>query len=222
MPRALGDALRPSTSPPEVKVVNNLPGLYPTEDWMAYYWAVSEEGKLEEKRAVIQLPQGFSGVCPRVRIGQNGCILRVRRWGVGCYPSLLEQMGFDPSPFLTHDRRRFPGGEAQEILHLMFQATHFDLPGFFIIASNDHPFLLFDPEGDLKGSYVHWCSYLGALAYIVSGGRMAAGFLRVEREEKELYQEAVVYLLEALKEGRRAGDKGQSGERDARRAGRIV
>jgi len=202
MTRALGDAMRQSSASPEERVFNNLPGLYPVEDWRVYYWAVNKKGELEQRQAVVQLPRGFSRVCPEVGIGESGCILRVRRWGFGCYPSLLEEMGFDFSPLLTHDRERF-ADEGQEVLHLAFQITHFELPGFFIIASDEHPFLLFDPEGLLKGSYTRWCTYLGALAYLISGGKMGAGFLRLEREMKGLYREAVLLLREALRKEER-------------------
>ena len=192
-----GDAMMPSTAPPGRKVFNNLPGLYPTEDWVAYYWTVDETGRLQERKAVVQLPLGFSEVCDEVQVGQNGCILRVRRWGFGCYPSLLEEMGFDFTPLLTHDRTRF-ADDAQEIMHLAFQITHFELPGFFIIASQEHPFLLFDPDGILKGSYTRWFTYLGVLAYLVSGGKVGAGFVRLEREMRRLYREAVLMLREAM------------------------
>jgi len=196
-----GNALSPSTASPERKVFNNLPGLYPTEDWVAYYWSVNEEGKLEERRAVVQLPLGFSKVCPEIEVGQNGCILHVRRWGFGCYPSLLEEMGFDFTPLLSHDRSLFPDDE-HEIMHLAFKITHFELPGFFIIASDEHPFLLFDPEGTLKGSYTRWYTYLGALAYIVSGGKVGCGFIKLEKEMKRLYQEAVLILKAAMEEAK--------------------
>jgi len=203
MPRSVGNTMRRSTAPPDAEVINNFPGLYPTEDWRVYYWEVTERGDLVDRRVTIQLPQGYADVCPEVEIGQPGCIYRVRRWGLACYPSLLERMGFDPTPLLTHDRERFPGGDDQEILHVMFQVTHFDLPGYFIIASPEHPLLLFDPEGVLKGSYTRWRTYMGALAWLVSGGVVNANFEMLRTTNRGLYLEAVGYLLSALR-GRRA------------------
>lgn len=199
MPRSAGNTMRRSTAPPGAEVINNLPGRYPTEDWRAYYWVVTEKGDLMEGRATIQLPQGYTGVCPEVETGQSGCIYRVRRWGVACYAHLLEEMGFDPGSLLTHDQERFPGGEEQEALWLMIQATCFDLPGYFIIASQEHPFLLFDPEGTLKGSYTKWRTYLGALAWLVSEGKVNAEFELLQISNPELYRESVDYLLSALR-----------------------
>lgn len=199
MPGSIGNTMRRSTAPPDAEVINNFPGLYPTEDWMAYYWVVTEWGELVRRRATIQLPLGYTDVCWEVEIGQRGCIYRVRRWGLACYPSLLERMGFDPTPLLTHDRERFPGGDSQEILQVMIKATHFDLPGHFIIASDMNPLILFAPEGTLKGSYTRWRTYLGALAWLASDGHVDGNFELLRTTNQRLYQEAVNYLLSALK-----------------------
>lgn len=189
--------MRRSTAPPAAEVINNFPGRYPTEDWQADYWVVTEGGDLMNRSVVIQLPRGYTDVCQEVGRGQKGCIHRVRRWGVACYTSLLEEMGFDPDLLLTYDLE-LPGGEGQEILRMMIQVTHFDLPGYFIIAGWKHPFSLFDPEGKLKGSYTIWRTYLGALAWLVSGGEMNTDFDLLEVANPRLYEEAVDYLLSAL------------------------
>lgn len=207
MPKSAGNTMRQSTAPPDAEVINNFPGRYPTEDWRAYYWMVTETSDLMDRRVTIQLPRGYADVCPKVEIGQSGCIYQVRRWGVACYASLLEEMGFNPGPLLTHDQERFPGGEAQEILRMMIQATHFDLPGHFIIASQQHPFLLFDPEGTLRGSYTRWRTYLGALAWLSSEGKVNADFELLRITNPGLYREAVNYLLSALQ-----GQKSMSNE----------
>lgn len=199
MPRSAGNTVRRSTAPPDAEVINNFPSRYLTEDWRAYYWVVTERGDLMDRRVTIQLPLGCADVCPEVEIGQSGCVYRVRRWGVACYASLLEEMGFDPGPLLTHDQERFPGGEGQEILRMMIQATHFDLPGYFIIAGQQYPFLLFDPGGTLKGSYTKWRTYLGALAWLVSEGKVSADFELLRITNPGLYREAADYLLGALR-----------------------
>jgi hypothetical protein len=195
-----GNALRPSSALPDARVINNFPALYPTEDWQARYWVVTDSGELQAREVTIQLPRGYAAASPEVTVGYNGCIYQVRRWGVACYPSLLEDMGFDPFPLLTHDRERYPGGDDQEALHIMIHATHFDLPGGFIIASREHPFLLFDPQGLLKGSYTRWRSYLGVLAYLVTDGAVNAAFLHLQEEGGPLYSQAVGYLLQALQQ----------------------
>ena len=67
--------------------------------------------------------------------------------------------------------------------------------GYFVIASPDHPFLLYDPTGTLKGSYLEWRTQLGALSYMLSG--LDASFVRLQVENPALYQQALDYLLAA-------------------------
>jgi len=199
MIRDAGNILRCSSAAPDTEIVNNYPGRYPTEDWEARYWTVAEGGDLQERVVTVQLPQGCSAACLEIEVGQNGCVHRIRRWGFACYISLLGEIGFDPISLLTHDRERFPGGDDQELLQVMIGVTHFDLPGHFIIASREHPFLLFDPQGALKGSHIRWYTYLGALAYLVSDGRVQANFQRLRGENERLYREAVGFLRGALR-----------------------
>jgi hypothetical protein len=195
---AAGNALRPSSAPPDARIINNFPGRYPTEDWLARYWAVSDGGELRTTEVTLQLPVGYAARVPAIPVGYNGCIYKVRRWGVACYPSLLEDMAFDYSPLLTHDKQRFPGGDDQEALHIMLHVTHFDLPGGFVIASREHPFLLYDARDSLKGSFVHWRSYVGALAYLATDGLVNAPFLHLQEEGGGLYDQVVGYLLQAV------------------------
>jgi len=199
MVRDAGNILRRSSAAPDTQVVNNYPDCYPTEDWQARYWTVTAEGDLQERVMTVQLPRGCAAACLEVKVGQNGCVHRVRRWGFACYVSLLEEIGFDPAQLLPHDRERFPGGDDQELLQVVIGVTHFDLPGHFIIASQEHPFLLFDCGGALKGSYTRWYTYLGALAYLASDGRVKAGFQRLWGENEGLYREAVGFLRGALR-----------------------
>jgi hypothetical protein len=203
MIREAGNTLRRSSAAPDTEIVNNYPGRYPTEDWQARYWKVAEGGDLRGRVVTVQLPQGCSAACLEVEVGQNGCVHRVRRWGFACYISLLGEISFDPISLLTHDRERFPGGDDQELLQVMIGVTHFDLPGHFIIASREHPFLLFDPQGALKGSYIRWYTYLGALAYLASDGRVQANFQRLWGENERLYREAVGFLRGALRREKR-------------------
>ena len=112
---------------------------------------------------------------------------------MACYTSLLEEIEFDPEVLSTPDHE-LPSGEGTEMLRMMIQVTHFDLPGHFIIASWEHPFSLFDPEGILKGSYTTWCTYLGALACLVSGGKVSTDFELLEVANRQLYEEAVRLL----------------------------
>jgi hypothetical protein len=199
MVRDAGNTLRRSSAPSDSQVVNNYPGCYPTQDWQARYWTVAEGGDLQERVVTVQLPQGCSAACLEVEVGQSGCVHRVRRWGFACYISLLEEIGFDPTLLLTHDRERFPGGDDQELLQVMIGVTHFDLPGHFIIASQEHPFLLFDLQGALKGCHIRWYTHLGALAYLASDGRVRASFQRLWGENEGLYQEAMGFLRGALR-----------------------
>jgi hypothetical protein len=51
----------------------------------------------------------------------------------------------------------------------------------------------------LKGSHTSWYTYLGALAYLTSDGRVKASFQQLWRENEGLYQEAVGFLMGALR-----------------------
>jgi hypothetical protein len=187
----MGNVFRRSTASPEATVFNNLAGRYPIENWRAQYWDVTEAGALVRRQVAIQLPLGFSRVSPPVTIGQPGCIYAVRRWGLACRTSLLEEIPFDPAVYLS------PEATDEEVLHLMYGATWFDLPGYFIIASDEHPFYLYDPAGVLKGAYVDWCTYLGALTYLYTDGDVRGNFLRVFRESPSLYRLALAEMQAA-------------------------
>jgi len=181
----LGNIYRRSQALPEAVAVNNFPGRYPTEDWQAYYWDVIESGGLTRRQVKVQLPLGFSRVSLPVTMGQAGCIHAVRRWGLACRTSLLEAIPFDPAAHLS------PEATDDEVMGLMYGATWFDLPGYFIIASDEHPFCLYDPAGVLKGAYVNWCTYLGALTYLYTDGDVSGSFLGLFRENPSLYQQAL-------------------------------
>jgi hypothetical protein len=105
----------------------------------------------------------------------------VRRWGLACLPSLLEEIGLDPAPLADSD------ASPSEFVRVYLMATHFDLPGGFIIADPDYALLLFDPAGTLKGACINGISYLGALAWMATGGRVAADFQQVRRDAPEFY-----------------------------------
>jgi hypothetical protein len=187
-----GNAFRPSRAPTDAAVLNNVPGRYLVEDWRVCYWTVDNDGTLSGHAVTLQLPFGYAAVCLPVRVGDPGCVLRVRRWGVGCSLSLLELSGFDPVAVAGAD------APDEVVMAICFAATHFDLPGGFVIADNDYPLLLFDPDGGLKGTSVRGISLLGALSYMVSGGRVASDFQRTRRESPGLYRRALEELQSAL------------------------
>jgi hypothetical protein len=189
--------MRPSTAKGDGRPINNLPGRYLVEDWVVHYWNVGPQGELGSRQAVIQLPRGYAEGCPQVQIGQAGCVHKVRRWGVQLYTRILQDIGFDPAEYLSHNRTRFPDGDEAEMIFVLIHATHFDLPADFVIASEQHPLLLFDPRGVLKGSHTQWHTYLGALAYLVSGGKVNGTFGRLRAENTSLYDKALSYLLQA-------------------------
>lgn len=191
-----GNVFRRSTAPLETAVVNNFPGRYRTEDWRAEYWDVTESGGLARREVLVRLPLGFSRVSPPVALGQPGCIHAVRRWGLACRTSLLEEIPFDPAAYMS------PEAMDDEVLDLMYGATWFDLPGYFIIASDEHPFYLYDPAGVLKGAYIDWCTYLGALTYLYTDGDVSGSFLRVFRESPSLYQQALAEIQAAWEASR--------------------
>lgn len=197
MRRSAGNTMLPSSAPPDALVINNFPGAYPHDDWRVYYWTVDRTGRLAESQVTVQLPQGYGQACSEVEIGQQGCIHSVRRWGLTCYPSLLEEIGFDPWPLLPL------AGDYDDpdtaVMHIMIEVTRFHLPGYFIIASEQYPLLLFDPTGMLKGSYNRWHTYLGALAWMASGGRVNSQFELMRTTNPRLYWDSVACLRQLLR-----------------------
>jgi len=189
----------PSSAPPDALVINNFPGAYRHEDWHVYYWTVDPQGELTDCQVTVQLPQGYAHASPEVEIGQRGCIQSVRRWGLTCYASLLEEIGFDPWPLLPWARDYTDPDAA--LMHIMIEVTRFHLPGYFIIASEQHPLLLFDPSGTLKGSYDRWHTYLGALAWMASSGRVNSQFEIMRTTNPTLYWESVTCLRQLLAQG---------------------
>ncbi|MBI4785635.1 MAG: hypothetical protein HY782_01120 [Chloroflexi bacterium] len=202
MIKRVGNQLRESSARADQLVADNLPNLVPVEEWRALYWTMDPEGRLAEGRADLHVLQGVAAVTRPIRIGENGVIENVRRWGVMLRGGVLETIGFDPTPFLTHDHDRFPSDDA-EALYLVTALTHFDLPGFFILASEEYPFLLFDPGGDLKGSYTNWYTHAGALAYHVTNGRLATSFGLTWEKDRVLYSKVMRALRELMAEKKR-------------------
>jgi len=198
MTEFLSNTMRPSVATDDGQPINNLPGLYPTEDWRVQYWDVEASGEVRKRQAIVQLPEGYAGACPEVIVGQRGCVHRVRRWGVQCYTRILQELDFDPAQYLGYDAQQFPGGDDGEMISILLKATHFDLPAHFVIASVEHPLLMVDPQGVLKGSFARWFTRLGALAYMVSGGKVSQYFGELPLEDRSLYEEALGYLLDAL------------------------
>jgi hypothetical protein len=205
MIRRVGNQLRESSASAEQLVADNLPDLFPVEEWRAFYWTMNADGRVVDAHSILHLPQGVAAVTRPIQIGENGVIEHVRRWGVTLRGGILEEVGFDPTPFLTHDRALFPTDDA-EALSLVTKVTHFDLPGFFILASEEHPFLLFDPSGDLKGSDTHWYTHAGALAFLVTDGRLATSFGLTWEKDKVLYQKVMRVLNQEMENKKRAQD----------------
>lgn len=201
--RSAGNSLWPGSAQDDGRPINNLPGRYPTEDWVVHYWDVQPDGEIRPRHAVVQLPEGYASVCPTTQIGERGCVHQVRRCGVKLYTRQLQDSGFDPYAYLSHDDTQFPGGPDQEVISILLNAVHFELPAHFIVASEEHPMLLFGPSGELKGSGTGWYSYLGALAYILSEGQVSHRFGQLREEDGELYNRAVEYLLDAIRKRKR-------------------
>lgn len=185
------DSLRHSEVALGTTVVDNSGGRYATEEWEATYFDVSPRGALTARRVTLRLPAGLAAVCPRIQVGQPGCIYAVRRWGFALRPSALEAAGFDPAALL-------PTGDDADALRVMLHAAAFDLPGEFIIASPEHPFRLVAPDGMLRGSSMWWRTYLGALTFFVTEGEIDADFIRLWAEAEESYRLAVDTCLAAL------------------------
>jgi hypothetical protein len=185
-----GDSLRESRTPPDTAVVDNSGGAYPTEEWAVDYYSTDRTGALHEHHVSVRVPYRLGGACAPVNPGRPGCIYTVRRWGFMLRPSALDRAGFDPA--------LLAGGNDAEVLRAILHASAFELPGEFILASPEHPFRLLAGDGQLRGSFVEWRTYLGALSYFVSGGRVRASFLRLWAEAEDSYRQAVDICLQAL------------------------
>lgn len=188
-----GDSLRQSRVPSTATCVDNLAGAHPSEDWVATYFSTDRRGQLAARQVTVRVPAGLAAVCPRIELGQPGCVYGVRRWGFALRPSALEASGFDPTPLLTT-------GDDADALRVMLQAAAFELPGEFVLASPEHPFRLLAPDGTLRGSWIQWRTYLGALSFFASGGAVDAGFIRFWAEAEQSYDQAVQFCLTALRE----------------------
>ena len=57
--------LRASTADPDARVINNLPGRYPTEDWHAYYWDVNAAGSCATGTVSSSCRWAAARRCPR-------------------------------------------------------------------------------------------------------------------------------------------------------------
>ena len=191
-PRA-SDSLRESLTQPTATVVDNSGGAYPTEVWEARYFDTDHRGTLTSRQVQVYVPAGLASTCDPITEGQPGCVYAVRRWGFALRPSALVKAGFDPTLLLA------TGGDS-ELLRAILQAAAFDLPGEFIIASPEHPFRLVAGDGLLRGSFVAWRTYLGALSFFVSGGRVNASFIRFWAESADSYRQAVEFCLQALRD----------------------
>lgn len=201
MRKPTGDQFRESSIKPGNLIAENLPDLFPVEEWRAFYWIMERDGRLDQARGILHLPRGLGDVTPPIQIGEQGIVEHVRRWGVTLRGGFLEKIGFDPSPYISHNREQFSSDDA-EALHLITMVTHFDLPGYFILASQEHPFLLFDPEGNLKGSDTNWFTYAGALAFLVSDGKVRVSFGLTWQEDRHLYARVMRWLNEELEKRR--------------------
>jgi hypothetical protein len=187
-----GDSLRQSRVPLTVASVGNLGDAYPTEAWEATYFSVDREGVLAPHRLTVRMLVGLADVCPQVWIGDPGCVYGVRRWGFALRPSALAAAGFDQYPAVA-------AGDDAQVLRAILQAAAFELPGEFIIGSPEHPFRLMAPDGTLRGSGTRWRTYLGALSFFASGGRVDASFIRFHAEAPASYRQAVDICLAALR-----------------------
>jgi hypothetical protein len=190
-PMRRANTLRESAVPLTVTTVHNLAGACPTDDWEATYFSVGRQGDLRSHQVGVCIPAGLAEVCPRIRIGQPGCVYAVRRWGFALRPSALEAASFDLKSLLTTH-------SDSEAVRAVLQAAAFDLPGEFIIASPEHPFRLVAPDGTLRGSSIQWRTYLGAAAFFASDGRVDAPFIRFWLEAEESYGQALEYCRMAL------------------------
>ena len=157
--------VRPSSASPDLKILNGPSDKYPTEDWLLNYFSVEKNESISKREVICKLPYGYEKAWDEHGDPERleGPIYKVRAWGMEfCvyYLKWCEDYKKIRDSIVRNDR------SSKACFDL--DAIGWDLPGYFIIASNEHPFHATSPA---KKRYVYdsWCTFEQALSEIEKG-----------------------------------------------------
>jgi hypothetical protein len=155
------NAFRPSKARERETVLAGPSSEYGTEEWMLDYFSVEKDRTLLRREAKCLLPAGYERAylehADRPR--SEGPIYKVRAWGV---EFLCAYLRWCPDFVQVRDRHARDEGERAR---WDLEAVGWDLPGYFVIGSHEHPFAAAGPGGT-KYVYDYWCSYEDALLHV--------------------------------------------------------
>jgi len=152
------DMFRPSSTPHDVIQLFGPSREYQSEEWFFSYLSVAEDERLYRQLTSCFLPRGYEqgfllhGDASR----KQGPIYTIRAWGVRFLTRYLD--------FCT-DYVRVRNEKTKTVQRRAewdARATSWDLPGHFIIASDEHAFDARGPS-DRTYSFDSWCSYEDAI-----------------------------------------------------------
>lgn len=144
---------RPSEAERGVRLLKGPSDGYPAEAWLLDYWSVGPDLVVSRGEARCLLPAGYERAYAASGEPQpEGPIYKVRAWGIAFYTSFLKGC-----PEYLWERERLCGDDRGRQAGFNIDATHWDLPGYYVIASEQHPLRAFSPTGR-EYFYNCWCS----------------------------------------------------------------
>jgi len=153
---------------------------YKSEEWLLDYFYVDKDESVNRKRVGCFLPLGYEAAF--LRYGdpnrKEGPIYKVRAWGVEFAARYVSFCG--DYVRVRNQRAKTP----REIAEWDLLATGWDLPGYYTIASEEHPFTVISPGGR-EYVYDYW-STAGQAVTQIRGMKAAKaeGYGRRKGKEK--------------------------------------
>jgi hypothetical protein len=152
---------RPSTADPAQNTLYGPSREYPVEEWLLDYFFIEKNKSPVLRTVACMLPLGYEHAYERFgdKLFREGPIDKVRAWGIQFMYAFLR---FCP------DYERIRNGLTKtqnEKRQFNLEAVAFELPGYFMIASNEHPLIAYSPSKK-KFIYDYWLDEEQAIYYI--------------------------------------------------------
>ncbi|MFB0562966.1 MAG: hypothetical protein ACETWM_17345 [Candidatus Lokiarchaeia archaeon] len=154
--------VRPSSASPDLKILNGPSDKYPTEDWLLDYFSVERDRSLSKRSVTCRLPRGYEkswnkhGDLER----PEGPIYKVRAWGMEFCVYYLKWCDV-----YQKIRDSIVNDAKSSKACFDLNAIGWDLPGYFIIGSKEHPFYATSPA-QKRYVYDSWCTFEQALSEV--------------------------------------------------------